>query len=121
MTRARLSLIAASLLLSGCSLAPKTVLPAPPVPESWPVGDAYLTQSEAALPMLSYRQLFPDPRLHELIEQALASTTNLPTASADVASPRAHARVPPAAHFPPLRGTHAAPFPDGSSRLGTPS
>ena len=42
-------LIATPLLLAGCSLAPKTVLPAPPVPQSWPVGDAYLLQSEAAL------------------------------------------------------------------------
>ena len=36
-------------LLSGCSMAPKYVQPALPVPTSWPVGDAYLAQSEAAL------------------------------------------------------------------------
>src|SRR3546814_10760078 len=46
MTRTRLFLIAAPLLLAGCSLAPKTVLPAPPVSESWPVGDAYLAQRD---------------------------------------------------------------------------
>src|SRR3546814_6736635 len=69
MTRTRLFLIAAPLLLAGCSLAPKTVLPAPPVSESWPVGDAYLAQSEAALPALSYGQVFTDPRLQALIEQ----------------------------------------------------
>ena len=56
MTRLRLALVAAPLLLAGCSLAPKAVLPAPPVPQSWPIGDAYLLQSEAALPLLSYKQ-----------------------------------------------------------------
>src|SRR3546814_18075237 len=85
MTHTRLFLIAAPLLLAGCSLAPKTVLPAPPVSESWPVGDAYLAQSEAALPALSYGQVFTDPRLQELIEQALANTRDLRTAFANVA------------------------------------
>ena len=48
-------LIAVPVLLAGCSLAPKTVLPPPPVPQSWPVGDAYLLQSEAALRNLASR------------------------------------------------------------------
>ena len=50
MKRASLLLMTTPLLLASCSLAPKTVLPAPPVPQSWPVGDAYLLQSEEALP-----------------------------------------------------------------------
>src|SRR3546814_93129 len=119
MTRARLSLIAASLLLSGCSLAPKTVLPAPPVPESWPVGDAYLTQSEAALPMLSYRQMFTDPRLQALIEQALAGNRDLRTAYADVAAARAQVRVTRAAQFPALGGTAGAGYADGNAGSGS--
>src|SRR3546814_12924622 len=83
MTHTRLFLIAAPLLLAGCSLAPKTVLPAPPVSESWPVGDAYLAQSEAALPALSYGQVFTDPRLQALIEQALANNRDLRTARSE--------------------------------------
>ena len=35
--------------LAGCSMAPKYVRPDLPVPASWPTGDAYLQQSEAAL------------------------------------------------------------------------
>ena len=38
---------------------PRPVLPTPPVPQSWPVGDAYLSQSEAALPILSYQASSP--------------------------------------------------------------
>ena len=56
MKRAPFLMIAAPLMLAGCSLAPKTVLPPPPVPQGWPVGDAYLIQSEAALPILSYNR-----------------------------------------------------------------
>src|SRR3546814_20087807 len=75
------------------SLAPKTGRPAPPVSESWPVGDAYLAQSEAALPALSYGQVFTDPRLQALIEQALANNRDLRTAFANVAAARAQVRV----------------------------
>ena len=67
----RALLLASTLALASCSLAPKTVLPSPPVPQSWPAGDAYLLQSEAALPILSYQSVFTDPRLQSLAEQAL--------------------------------------------------
>src|SRR3546814_20404664 len=93
MTRTRLFLIAAPLLLAGCSLAPKTVLPAPPVSESCPVGDAYLAQSEATLPALSYGPVFTDPRFPALIEQALANTRDLRPAFANVPAARAAGRV----------------------------
>ena len=33
------------------------------MPPSWPVGDAYLRQTEAALPAVTYRDVFRDPRL----------------------------------------------------------
>lgn len=88
MRRAPLALAALPLLLAGCSLAPQTVLPTPPVPQSWPVGDAYLAHSEAALPILSYTQIFTDPRLQTLVEQALAANRDLRTAYANVAAAR---------------------------------
>ena len=50
MMRSPLLILAASTVLAGCSLAPKYVRPELPTPVSWPVGDAYLRQSEAALP-----------------------------------------------------------------------
>ncbi len=100
MIAARTLLLATTLALSGCSLAPKTVLPPPPVPQSWPVGDAYLLQSEAALPVLSYRSVFTDPRLQSLAEQALANNRDLRIAYANVAAARAQARVTRAGQFP---------------------
>jgi multidrug efflux system outer membrane protein len=95
-------LIAVPVLLAGCSLAPKTVLPPPPVPQSWPVGDAYLLQSEEALPILSYKTIFTDPRLQRLVDQALANNRDLRTAYANVAAARAQARVSRAGQFPAL-------------------
>ena len=50
MMRSLVLILAASTVLAGCSLAPKYVRPELPTPVSWPVGDAYLRQSEAALP-----------------------------------------------------------------------
>ncbi|KAB2851459.1 MAG: transporter, partial [Sphingopyxis terrae] len=93
MKRAPFLMIAAPLMLAGCSLAPKTALPPPPVPQGWPVGDAYLVQSEAALPILSYKQLFTDARLQSLVEQALANNRDLRTAYANLAAARAQVRV----------------------------
>jgi multidrug efflux system outer membrane protein len=119
MTRARLALIAAPLLLAGCSLAPKTVLPAPPVPQSWPVGDAYLLQSEAALPILSYNQVFTDPRLQSLVEQALAGNRDLRTAYANVAAARAQVRVTRSAQFPAIGVSAGAGYSDRGDGGGT--
>jgi multidrug efflux system outer membrane protein len=111
MTRALLAVL--PLALAGCSLAPPTVLPAPPVPQSWPVGDAYLTESEAALPILSWRDIFADPRLRSLVDQALANNRDLRTAYANVAAARAQARVTRAAQFPAVGVSAGADYSDG--------
>jgi len=115
MRRAHTILFAGMLALSGCSLAPKTVLPAPPVPQSWPVGDAYLLQNEAALPILSYRTVFTDPRLQSLAEQALANNRDLRVAYANVAAARAQARVSRAGQFPEIGISAGAGYSDGGS------
>jgi multidrug efflux system outer membrane protein len=118
MTRARIALITATLMLGGCSLAPPTVLPVPPVPQSWPVGDAYLLQSEAALPILSYRSVFTDPRLQALTEQALANNRDLRATFANVAAARAQARISRAAQFPALGISAGAGYSDSGGAGG---
>lgn len=113
-------LVAASALaLAGCSLAPKTVLPTPPVPQGWPVGDAYLLQSEAALPILSYQSVFTDPRLQSLAEQALTNNRDLRVAYANVAAARAQARVTRAGQFPEIGISGGAGYSDSNGASGS--
>lgn len=95
-------LIAGTLTLAGCSLAPATRLPPPPVPMSWPVGDAFLAQSEAVLPAVSHTEVFRDPRLIALIATALDQNRDLRGAYADLAAARARVRVARAGQFPEL-------------------
>ncbi|MBA3053368.1 MAG: efflux transporter outer membrane subunit [Sphingomonadales bacterium] len=86
--------------LAGCSMAPDYARPAPPVPPSWPAGDVYLRQSEAGLPAVSYREIFADPRLQALAEQALVNNRDLRVAAANLAAARAQVRVVRAGQFP---------------------
>lgn len=118
MIRTRAFLLASTLMLAGCSLAPKTVLPAPPVPQSWPAGDAYLLQSEAALPVLSYKSVFTDPRLQSLTDQALASNRDLRIAYANVAAARAQVRVTRSGQFPELGVSAGAGYSDNGAGAG---
>ncbi|WP_137751364.1 efflux transporter outer membrane subunit [Sphingopyxis sp. L1A2A] len=119
MIRTRDVLLASTLLLAGCSLAPKTVLPTPPVPQSWPVGDAYLLQSEAALPILSYQSVFTDPRLQALAAQALTNNRDLRVAYANVAAARAQARVTRAGQFPAIGISGGAGYADSNGAGGS--
>lgn len=106
------------LLLAGCSLAPKTMLPAPPVPQGWPVGDAYLLQSEAALPVLSYRTVFTDARLQSLVDQALGNNRDLRVAYANVAAAQAQARASRAGRLPTLGASAGAGYSDNGGANG---
>ena len=112
-------LFVGTLALAGCSLAPKTVLPPPPVPQSWPVGDAYLLQSEAALPVLSYKSIFTDARLQSLIDQALSGNRDLRVAYANVAAARAQVRVTRSGQFPELGVSAGAGYSDGGTGGGS--
>ncbi len=102
MMRSPLLILAASTALAGCSLAPKYVRPELPTPVSWPVGDAYLRQSEAALPAFTYRDVFRDPRLQQIIVQALANNRDLRVAAANIAATRAQYRIQRADLLPQL-------------------
>jgi multidrug efflux system outer membrane protein len=76
-----------------------------PVPASWPVGDAYLLQSEAALPELTYRDVFRDPRLLQLVDQALVNNRDLAVAAANIAAARAQAGISRANRLPEVATT----------------
>ncbi|MES2327456.1 MAG: efflux transporter outer membrane subunit [Pseudomonadota bacterium] len=78
-----------ALLASACTtMEPKYVRPNPAIPASWPVGDAYLAQAEAGLPILTYQQVFTNARLQTLIGEALANNRDLMVAASNIAAAR---------------------------------
>lgn len=122
MKTARLLMTAtAALALGACSLAPKYVAPTPPVPQGWPAGDAYLVQSEANLPVVSYTEIFRDPRLQQLIAKALENNRDIRVAAANLAAARAQVRVIRADQFPAIGVTGSATYADRGSSTTTSS
>ena len=112
----------AACALTACSLEPNYARPEPPVPPSWPAGDAYLRQSEAALPSVSYRDIFRDPKLQALVEQALVNNRDLRIAAANIASARAQYRIQRAQLFPRIDAGASVSVGDrggGASTAGT--
>lgn len=107
--------MATALSLAACSLQPHYVRPEAPIPPSWPVGDAYLRQSEAALPSVSYPDIFRDPRLRSLIEQALANNRDLRVAAANIAAARARYRIQRSELLPTVSADAGARFGDSGS------
>ena len=91
MKRLTIPLIAA--LLAGCSMTPAYERPTAVVPPSWPVGDAYLRQSEASLPALTFEQVFTAPGLRTLVGQALVNNRDLRIAAANIRAARAQYRI----------------------------
>jgi len=104
--------------LAGCSLAPTYVDPALPVPPSWPVGDAYLRQSEAKLPAITYRHIFKDARLQALIDQALVNNRDLRVAAANIEATRAQYRIQRADLLPQVDATGRYTYLDRGNGAG---
>jgi multidrug efflux system outer membrane protein len=88
--------------LSACSMEPKYTRTELPVPSSWPIGDAYLRQSEAALPSYRWQDIFGDPRLRTVIAQALANNQDLAVAAANIAAARSQYKIQRAELLPQL-------------------
>lgn len=92
-----------ALALAGCmSMEPHYIQSDPAIPASWPAGDAYLRQSEAALPAVTYRDIFRDPRLQSLIERALVNNRDLMIAAANISAARSQYRIQRAGRFPEI-------------------
>ena len=111
--------LCAAALLAGCSLQPRYDRPEPPVPPSWPVGDAYLRQSEATLPAIGYRDIFRDARLQQIVTLALANNRDLRVAAANIAAARAQYRIQRSDLLPQIDASGRATFGEGSSSLTT--
>ena len=91
------------LLATACTtMEPVYVQPDAAIPASWPVGDPYLAQAEVGLPALTYQQVFQDPRLQALIEQALTNNRDLMIAASNIAASREQYRIQRAQQLPTL-------------------
>jgi len=112
-------------LVAGCSLEPRYVRPAAPVPASWPKGAAYALPGDEALPRLAWRDLFTDPSLQTIIAQALANNRDLRATIANVEATRAQYRVQRAALLPQVDAgasvtvTHGTDLSTGTPVTGT--
>jgi multidrug efflux system outer membrane protein len=92
-----------ALLATGCAtMEPRLGQPNPAIPASWPAGDPYLRQSEAALPAVTYQEILRDPRLQALIAQALVNNRDLMVAAANIAAAREQYRIQRAQQLPQL-------------------
>lgn len=94
------TLLAASTVLAGCSMETPYVRPASPAPATFPTGGVYPAQPAEAAPPIRYAEVFTDPRLRALVDQALANNRDVRVAAADILAARAQYRIQRADRFP---------------------
>jgi multidrug efflux system outer membrane protein len=95
--KTHLCILLLTLAAAGCTMAPKYARPNAPVPGQWPSGPAYAqtnatiapTNDVSSVPDLNWRQFYTDPRLKEIIAQALANNRDLRAAALNVEKARA--------------------------------
>lgn len=88
----------ATVALSGCTLAPAYVQPAPPVAATFPLSEP-LPGARTAV-QVSWRDFFVDPRLEIVIATALANNRDLAVSVAQVEQARAQYRIQRSAQLP---------------------
>lgn len=93
-----------TLLGTGCTMAPKYVRPAAPVPAEWPTGPAYdraeIKPGTPVTPECDRREFFTDLKLRWIIELALRNNRDLRLAALNVEMARAMYGVQRAELFP---------------------
>lgn len=119
------ALVAAASLNAACvNLQPKYVQPAAPVPVAFPWGAASDTSGATDVTAIGWRQIFPDRRLQQVIERALANNRDLRAAAANIESARALYRVQRAELSPTVSASGAVTYarsPTGVSSVTTPT
>jgi len=98
------ALVTLALLVTGCTMAPKYVRPAAPVPAEWPTGPAYdraeIKAGTPVTPECDWREFFTDLKLRWIIELALKNNRDLRLAALNVEMARAMYGVQRAELFP---------------------
>lgn len=94
-------ILAVTLALGGCDMAPRYIRPAAPVPAAWPRGEAY-APPEAQAPGMTWRAMAGDQHLQQVIALALAQNRELAASVATMAEARAQLGVVRAAQLPSI-------------------
>ncbi|KRB82748.1 transporter [Sphingomonas sp. Root710] len=113
MNRRLVLLLISATALSACSFEPAYRRPAPAIPAALPAEGA---QAEAPYATLSYRDVFRDPNLVALIDQALANNQDLKAALANVQSARALSTIARADLFPQVDASAGLTTGDSSNQ-----
>ena len=116
--RRALALLLAGAALAGCTLEPKDLRPAPPIPGALPAGGDYPAAAPGAAPISSvaWDAFFTDPRLKQVIALALRENRDLRVAALNVEAARARYRVQRADLLPTVALAGNATY--GSSLFG---
>ena len=98
-----LTLLAAALLLAGCSMIPTYERPAAPVPTTFPQAPA-ATGAGVAAADLAWKDYFSDPRLQQLITIALENNRDLRVSVLNIEQARAQFQITRASQYPAVNG-----------------
>ena len=101
----RLSVLAAALVLAGCSMAPKYERPASPLAGDWPALGLSTTSAAPAgqaASALEWQSFFSDPQLRKLIEVSLTNNRDLRIAVLTIEQTRAQFQISRANQFPTI-------------------
>jgi multidrug efflux system outer membrane protein len=99
----RLTVLAAAMVLAGCSLAPKYERPATPIASGWPALGSDATDTTPAgqvASALEWQTFFSDPQLRKLIQVSLTHNRDLRIAVLTIEQARAQFQIRRADQFP---------------------
>ena len=99
----RLTVLAAAMVLAGCSFAPKYERPAAPIADDWPalgLATAGTSPAGQAASALEWQTFFSDPQLRKLIEVSLTNNRDLRIAVLNIEQARAQFQIRRADQFP---------------------
>ncbi|HEY7365198.1 MAG TPA: efflux transporter outer membrane subunit [Methylomirabilota bacterium] len=106
----RRGLVAAALLLGGCTVGPDYQRPEMPVPPDFRGRAPDVPVSERSIGDLSWWQIFQDEALQGLIRTALVENYDVQVAAARVLDARAQVTVTRSFQFPDVSATASAPY-----------
>ena len=99
----------------GCSMAPKYVQPAPPLPAEWTSGGA--AQSAPGAKTQDWRQVIADEPMKRLVELALANNRDLRVAALKIEKTQAQYQIQRADLFPKINATAGADMSRSPAKL----